>query len=213
MYELFLFDFDFTLVDSSQGIVDCIQYSLKKIQCTIPSDKDIRDTIGLPLKDAFKKLTGIREETQYNLFRNFFMERSRNTMCRHTRIFSDTVSTLKTIKANKRKIAIVSAKDKKTICKIAEKYRFLDSIDIIVGEHEVINQKPHPEQVRMVLNFLNITPDKALYVGDSLIDCVTAKNANVDFIAVATGTTLPKQFSNMPCISVVPCLKDIIPYI
>lgn len=213
MYDLILFDFDFTLVDSSRGIVASIQYALERLKYSVPSDDTIKNTIGLPLKDAFFGLSGVKSEKQYNLFKHYFMESSQKVMCQSTVLFKDTVDTLRKLKEDKRRLAIVSAKDKKTIYKIAEQHSFLEFIDIIIGEHEVVNQKPHPEQVQMVLEILNIPADNALYVGDSLIDGYAAKNASVNFLAVATGMTLPQQFDAVPCVGVVSSLKEILSFI
>lgn len=213
MYDLILFDFDFTLVDSSKGIVISIQYALEKLNYNIPTEEEIRHTIGLPLKDAFFSLANSKSEKKYNLFKHYFMESSQNIMCENTSLFNDTIDVLKKLKDDKRDIAIVSAKDKKTIKKIAEQYNFSQFIDIIIGEHEVVNQKPNPEQVQMVLDILNIPFNNALYIGDSLIDAYTAKNASVDFLAITTGTTLMEQFDAVPCIGVATCLQDALLFI
>lgn len=213
MYDLILFDFDFTLVDSSKGIVISIQYALEKLNYNIPTEEEIRQTIGLPLKEAFFSLTDSKNEKKYNLFKHYFMESSQSVMCENTLVFNDTINVLRKLKDDKRSIAIVSAKDKKTIQKIAEQYNFYQFIDIIIGEHEVVNQKPHPEQVQMVLDILNISSNKALYIGDSLIDGYAAKNAFVDFLAITTGTTLRQEFDTVPYIGVATCLQDVLFFI
>ena len=53
MYSVVLFDFDFTLVDSSEGIIACIKYAFRKMGKSIPDDEKIRKTIGMSLDDAF----------------------------------------------------------------------------------------------------------------------------------------------------------------
>lgn len=213
MYRLILFDFDFTLVDSSKGIIKSIKYALRKNQYCIPSDSNIRNTIGLPLKDAFFTLCDTTDEKKYNLFKHFFMESSREVMCKNTAVFDDTIFTLQQLKKRGLKIAIVSAKDKKTIQKIAEQYDFLKYIDMIVGEHEVINLKPHPDQVQMVLDVLGIAATDTLYIGDNLIDGLTAERASVDFLALTTGTTTEHQFKEITTIGIVSRLKELLVYI
>lgn len=55
--------------------------------------------------------------------------------------------------------------------------------DIVVSSLDVKNPKPHPDSLFRILHFFEISPDDALYVGDSLVDYETARAAGVPFIA------------------------------
>lgn len=55
--------------------------------------------------------------------------------------------------------------------------------DIVVSSLDVKNPKPHPEPLLKILDFFGIRSDEALYVGDSMVDCQTAKAAAVPFVA------------------------------
>jgi len=55
--------------------------------------------------------------------------------------------------------------------------------DIIISSLDVENPKPHPESVHKILDFFNLAPDQAVYIGDSIIDLETAEAAGVHFIA------------------------------
>lgn len=70
-----------------------------------------------------------------------------------------------------------------TIGKVIE-YNGLEGIfDIIVSSLDVKNPKPHPEPLIKILDFFDITPLQAFYIGDSHIDYLTARSAGVVFIA------------------------------
>ena len=70
-----------------------------------------------------------------------------------------------------------------TIGKVIE-YNGLEGIfDIIVSSLDVKNPKPHPESLIKILEFFDITPLQAFYIGDSHIDYLTARAAGVVFIA------------------------------
>jgi phosphoglycolate phosphatase-like HAD superfamily hydrolase len=70
-----------------------------------------------------------------------------------------------------------------TIGKVIE-YNGLEGIfDIIVSSLDVKNPKPHPESLIKILEFFDITPLQAFYIGDSHIDYLTARSAGVVFIA------------------------------
>lgn len=60
-YNTYLFDFDYTLADSSRGIIQCFQNVLKQHGFTEISDYAIKRTIGKTLEESFSILTGITD--------------------------------------------------------------------------------------------------------------------------------------------------------
>jgi len=60
-------------------------------------------------------------------------------------------------------------------------------VDFVVAYHDVENHKPHKEGVDKILNYFNSTSDQVVYLGDSDLDKVSAKNAGVEFFAVEWG--------------------------
>ena len=212
-YSTVLFDFDYTLVDSSDGIVQSIYYSLNKKNMVFPSESEIRKTIGLTLEESFILLTGKKEKDFLEQLRQYFLESSKKIMISKVQVFEDTIFVLKWLKKNGMRVGVVSAKDHKTIEKIADQYGFLEYIDIIVGEDDVTQQKPESEQVVKAIDSLKVTRKSVLYVGDSLIDYQTACNAEVDFCAVTTGVTKADDFLEKNCVGIIPNLAQLIPLI
>jgi phosphoglycolate phosphatase len=74
-----------------------------------------------------------------------------------------------------------------TIDEVLEQNDLSRFFDIVVSSLDVENPKPHPESIHKILDFFDIGPDRAVYVGDSLIDLDTAKAAGVCFIAYGNG--------------------------
>ncbi len=62
-------------------------------------------------------------------------------------------------------------------------------IDIAIGENEQagIKKKPAPDTVFEVLNLMKLKPKDAIYIGDSDVDILTAKNSNMPCISVTWG--------------------------
>ena len=192
---LFIFDFDYTLVDTSKGIIKSFNYAMQKTQGKTFSDGIISNTIGWNLKDAFSELSGAKTQEEYDDFYKYFMESSYECMSTEAKIYPDTLYVLKKLKDEGHKIAILSAKDTLTINKIAEKFQFKEYIDRVVGEDTVKNCKPNSEGVESIIKYFpTYTSDNICMVGDSIIDYQTAKNMGLNFIAVTTGkTTLLKR--------------------
>ncbi|MBQ9782629.1 MAG: HAD-IIIA family hydrolase, partial [Clostridia bacterium] len=187
---LFIFDFDYTLVDTSKGIIKSFNYAMQKTQGKTFSDGIISNTIGWNLKDAFSELSGAKTQEEYDDFYKYFMESSYECMSTEAKIYPDTLYVLKKLKDEGHKIAILSAKDTLTINKIAEKFQFKEYIDRVVGEDTVKNCKPNSEGVESIIKYFpTYTSDNICMVGDSIIDYQTAKNMGLNFIAVTTGKT------------------------
>ena len=75
-----------------------------------------------------------------------------------------------------------------TIEEVLEQNGLSRFFDIVVSSLDVENPKPHPESIHKILDFFDIGPDRAVYVGDSVIDLDTAKAAGVCFIAYGNGS-------------------------
>ena len=58
-----------------------------------------------------------------------------------------------------------------------------------IGEHEAegIRRKPAPDTVFEALRQLNVSAEEAVYVGDSDVDILTARNAGLPCISVLWG--------------------------
>ena len=70
-----------------------------------------------------------------------------------------------------------------TIDEVLGKNKLTGLFDMVVSSLDVKNPKPHPESLYKILDFFDIAPDNAVYVGDSSVDLDAAKAAGVYFIA------------------------------
>jgi HAD superfamily hydrolase (TIGR01509 family) len=70
-----------------------------------------------------------------------------------------------------------------TIESVLESFGLKAYFDLVISSLDVKNPKPHPESIFKILEFFQIIPKDALYVGDSTVDDETAKAAGVPFIS------------------------------
>ena len=68
MYRLYLFDFDYTLVNSEQGILGCFHRTIDAWHLPPVTDDTIRKTIGLPMEQAVEIITGIHDAADIDRF-------------------------------------------------------------------------------------------------------------------------------------------------
>lgn len=188
MYKAVVFDFDYTLGDTTNGIVASANYALKTLGHAEKSVDEIKRTIGLSLKDTFAALTDIRDGEQSERFAALFREKADEVMTDSAALYDRVTEILPELHKT-HKIGIVTTKFHYRIEAILKKFGVSEFVDVIVGGEDVIREKPDPEGLLKAIDALGADKNEALYVGDSLVDARTAANAGVGFAAVLTGIT------------------------
>lgn len=209
-YTTYLFDFDYTLADSSRGIVTCFRIVLNRHHYTDVTDEAIKRTIGKTLEESFSILSGVTDPEQLTTFRNEYKLEADVHMNVNTRLFPDTLSTLKELKKRGARIGIISTKYRFRILSFLEDYLPEDFLDIIVGGEDVTAPKPSPEGVLFALEHLGSTPQETLYIGDSTVDAETAQNAGVDFAGVLNGMTTAEELREYPHRIIMNTLSELV---
>lgn len=193
-YSCVLFDFDYTLADSSEPAVDCINCALSELGYAPASPELACRTIGLSLSKTFRFLTGEHDDLRAAEFSRLFLERAKEIMVSGTSLFPTTSATLRLLSEMGARLGIVSNKDRYMIEQIALRDGISPFIDIIIGREEVTHRKPDPEGIHTAARCLGTDVGEVVYVGDSIVDAETAQRAGSAFIAVLSGTTPADDF-------------------
>ncbi|MFX1325904.1 MAG: HAD family hydrolase [Promethearchaeota archaeon] len=204
-----IFDFDFTLADSSKGVYECVNYALTKLNITLSMEKEINKTIGHTLEQTFLMLSGIKDKTKMKKFKSYFIERADEVMANLTNLYPRTPKVIKILKSKGFKLGIVSTKFRYRIINILARERLLNFFEVIIGGEDVQNLKPHPSGLLLAIEQLNLLPSEVIYVGDSVIDSETAFNAGTSFICVLTGVTPKKKFNGSQVKSFIKDLTEL----
>ena len=197
-YQTYLFDFDYTLADSSKGIVMCYRNVLERHGHTGISDEQIKRTIGKTLVDSFAILSGITDTDTLEIYRKEYVKEADKYMTANTRLFPETAEVLTRLKAQGAKIGIISTKYRYRIMELLGHALPQGTIDLIVGGEDVQTPKPSPEGVFIALEKLHTEKASTLYIGDSIVDAETAQAAGMDFAGVLHGTTTREELAAYP---------------
>lgn len=208
-YAAYIFDFDLTLANTAGAIVMCANCALEQMNRPPCSVEDIKKTIGYPLGDMFETLTGVRDDKLREEFVTRYMQKADDVMTEKTELFPDTIRTLEYLKSGNKKTGIVTTKRRSRIDEVLQKDRIEHLIDIVVGGDEVKKMKPDPSGLLFAIRELKVPKEKVLYIGDSVVDAETAKNAGVDFTAVTTGATPRETFLPLPHKRIISSLTEL----
>ncbi|VEF26518.1 Phosphoglycolate phosphatase [Shewanella baltica] len=207
-YDLVIFDWDGTLMDSIGKIITCIENMAKALQLPIPTESDIRDIIGLSMTEALRVLfpQGLNlsassaysqhqhpknafsqgEDDQYQQMRAEFKAQYLHLDTTPTLLFAQAPILIDELHAQGYQLAVATGKARAGLDRVFAQTG-LGRYFVASRCADEVHSKPHPEMISSLLKELNIAPNRALMVGDSLLDLTMAANAGIDSVGVTYG--------------------------
>lgn len=182
-----IFDMDGTILDTIDDITDSINHSLMHFGYETHSVDHVKKALGnggrnlvkslVPKTLSDQEITRVFEvyQTYYNTHNNI-----------KTKPYEGILTLLKTLKDLGYKLAVVSNKFQHLVTDLNEEM-FESFFDIAIGERKGIPIKPAPDMIYLALTELNLNPEDVIFIGDSEVDILTAKNAKIDAIGVTWG--------------------------
>lgn len=208
-YTTYLFDFDYTLADSSRGIVLCFRNVLTRNGYTEVTDDEIKRTIGKTLEESFSLLTGVTDARRLADFKAAYVKEADTHMTVNTFLFPETEAVLTALKASGARIGIISTKYRFRIRELLDQHFPEGFIDIIVGGEDVKAAKPSPEGLLFAIEQLHTDKADTLYIGDSTVDAETAQAAGVDFVGITHGMTTREELAAYPHLKIISTLEEL----
>lgn len=209
-YTTYLFDFDYTLADSSRGIVTCFRNVLTRHEYMDVTDEEIKRTIGKTLQESFSILTGVTNAEELEGFRKEYSKEADEHMTINTVLFLETKPVLIALKDAGARIGIISTKYRYRIKEFLDRHFPPNFMDIIIGGEDVKIAKPSPEGVLLAIKQLHTTKPETLYIGDSTIDAETAQAAGVTFAGITHGVTTAQELAKYPHWKIMSTLEELL---
>ena len=186
-FETYIFDLDGTLLSTLDDLAASTNYALRWAGMPERTVEEVRMFVGNGVKLLMERAipNGINNpkfEETYAKFREHYMEHDLDTTCPYEGI----PELLRELKRRGKKLAIVSNKFYAATQELA-KHFFPDTIEVAIGERDSIRKKPAPDTVLEALKQLGASKDNAVYIGDSDVDIMTAKNCDLPCISVLWG--------------------------
>ena len=204
-----IFDFDYTLVESSRGTIDGVNFAFGKMGLPLASDAAIRQTIGLSLPNILTALAGEAYTQDIDEFTRLFFQRADETMVALAEFYTGVPETIKALCGLDIQLAIVSQKRRHYIQGILERENLSKAFAVIVGGGDA-PYKPNPEGLLQAVTQTNSAPQNCVYVGDSKTDAETARRADVAFIAVLSGVTPREAFEDYDVYAVLEDVSELL---
>lgn len=184
---LIIFDLDGTLLNTIDDLGYACNYALAKTGYPTHPIESYPAKVGNGINNLIRRALPEAERTEENILRvrEYFVPYYNEHNCDYTRPYKGMPELLAKLKAEGHLLAVASNKYQAATEKIVTHF-FPGVFDAIFGEREGIERKPNPQIVFDILSTFN-AQHSTLYLGDSLVDYDTAKNANVPFVACSWG--------------------------
>jgi len=206
---IILFDLDGTLIDSTPAILESFRVAFESFGDDVPNDEKIKALIGLPLDVMFVEL-GVEDNKKWD-YVDAYKKHYRPISKQKTTILPFGKEAI--IKASKiATLGIVTTKTARYSQELMEHFGVMSYFDVLIGREDVINPKPHPEPILKALEKLNSKNKKVFMIGDTCLDCISAKEANVIGIGVSCGYNSKEQLLKC-CDLVLPNTLKAVEYI
>lgn len=187
LYHTAIFDLDGTLLDTLQDLADSTNYALSLHHLPPRTVEEVRqfvgNGVGLLIHRAVPE--GTAEELEGQVLRDFRAHYLLN-MENRTAPYPGVPDLLDALRAAGVHTAVVSNKFDGAVKGLCQNY-FGQRVEAAIGESQGVARKPAPDTVFRALAELGQAPEGAVYVGDSDVDILTAKNAGLPCIAVSWG--------------------------
>ena len=209
IFQAVIFDFDYTLADSSQGAIECINFALNEMGLDCVSAEAACRTIGLSLSETFLTLGEHHDSQRCDEFHGLFVQRANEVMVSLTELYGPVPSATEALRELGFRLGIVSTKYRRRIVEVLKREGLAHLFDAVIGGDDVKQHKPHPEGLLEALERLECSPSSIVYVGDSVVDAELAKRAEVPLIVVLSGVTPREDFDKYKPLAVLESIREL----
>lgn len=186
-YKTYIFDLDGTLLSTLADLAASTNYALRTHHMPERSIDEVRRFVGNGVKKLMERaipdgLNNPLFEETFATFRQHYMQHNLDT----TQPYPGIMQLLEQLKAEGKNIAVVSNKFYAATRELCRHF-FGDLVPVAIGEREDIRKKPAPDTVIEALRELGVDKEGAVYIGDSDVDIMTAKNSGMPCVSVLWG--------------------------
>lgn len=185
-YKLAIFDVDGTLLNTTEGVLSSVIYTMKELGLEVPSQAELLKFIGPPIQDSFKRQYGLEGDILQEIA-TIFRNRYKGDDLLKAYPYEGIFEAIERLKNDSVKIAIATYKRQDYALRIMQHFGFDQYTEIIYGaDHE--NKLKKMDIIKKCLDDSGIIDYKdAVMIGDSDNDAIGADKIGVNFIGVTYG--------------------------
>lgn len=208
---LIIFDFDGTLGDTRQNIVETMQMTIAELHLQHRSEEECAATIGLPLFECFRTMYREMQEEEAmkcaDTYRRIFAE---NLKRMKPLPFLGVQETLKKLTKEGFVLTIASSRSHASLVELTRDMGISDNISYLIGVDDVEKAKPNPEPVLKTLNAMHFDANRTLVVGDMAVDILMGINAGTKTCGVTWGNGSREELEEAGADFIIDRMEEIV---
>lgn len=185
-YQAVLFDMDGTVLDTLDQLTASLAHVYSTHGLSVCTRAVVRASLGYGYRGLINRTAPDKTEAEQALLADEFKQWYSAHCTENTRPYAGIPELLQALKENGRKTAIVSNKGQAAVRALHDDF-FQDLVAFSMGESPRYCKKPEPDMVWAALDRLHCDKKDTVYIGDSEVDSLTARNAGLDVILVSWG--------------------------
>lgn len=212
-YDIFFFDLDGTITDSSLGITNSVMYALKKYGILENDRSKLYKFIGPPLDISFRDYYGFSEKKAWEAV-GYYREYYKDRGIFENRVYDGFEEMLTQLKAAGKRMVVATSKPEVFARRIIEYFRLDKYFDYVAGMELDGGRGTKAEVIRYALEMCGIGDKrKVLMVGDRMHDVTGAKIAGIDCLGVLYGFGTREELEDAGADAIAETPEDILKYI
>lgn len=190
-YDLIVFDWDGTVMDSTAAIAGSIQAACRDMALPVPSDEAARYVIGMGLVEALRHAVPDAHESMYEplaaRYRHHFLAQDASIP-----LFAGARETIMELHGQGYWLAVATGKNRNGLNRVLAMSELGEYFHATRTADQTFS-KPHPAMLLEIMDELGLSAERVLMVGDTTHDLQMAINAGVDAVGVTHGAHPAEQ--------------------
>ena len=205
-YDLLVFDWDGTLMDSESTIVHAMQKAMERNGVPAPDDDPVRDIIGLGLGEAIERLTpGASGELRLEIRGHY---RAAIFASQAPDLFPGVRRLLRAARAAGYRLSVATGKSRAGLDRDFGQTGIGDWFEASRCADESVS-KPAPDMLHELMQRLQVPARRTLMIGDTVWDLSMAEKAGCDAVGVGYGVHPAERLKAHRPKAVVPSLEEL----
>lgn len=185
-YDLLIFDWDGTLMDSIGRIVSCMQQAAGDCQLPVPAREAVTDIIGLSLRIGMHQLFDDLTEPMLEQLVDRYREHYLYVDTTPSPLFPGVAEQLACWQREGYQLAVATGKARAGLDRVLKESALADFF-VATRAADEARSKPDPLMLEQLLKELAIPVERALMVGDSVHDMAMASALGMDRAGLCWG--------------------------
>ena len=211
-YQLLVFDWDGTLMDSEARIIGCLAQTIGDLDLPMRERSQMKDIIGLGLPEAIGTLY---PDADAGLVRRFTDRYRYHFLSDHhapTQLFAGVLETLRNLAAQGYYLAVATGKGRRGLDRSLQETGCHELFDVTRCADET-RSKPHPQMLHEIMEVLDEPAERTVMIGDTEYDLLMASSAGVPGVAVCYGVHDPGRLKALQPLACLHGIAELLPWL